>query len=456
MSQEKERLARKIRAQRQLAVMDNGREVKAPFYPYVPEYDDVFHDYYLKYILLKGGRGSCKTINACCFLIDESFDYSLKGCLFLFGREIQKGVDESVFAVVKSMIHQAFLLPYFSISKTRIVNKLTGITFIFTGLRATGGKTSFSQVNKIKGKFNVKYLFIDESQDLSADTINALFPTVNRSSVINIIPKDWHTIADKSDDELIDRDTRFIFAMNPNFDTDPIVEKLEGFQHSAMIAGTRSNTAIIHKNIFDLPPEFQDQQLLEEAEAEKGSVYYDHVWKGMPSHKISGYPFTELKKITMDGGSVRILGAFLDPSFKGRDFTALSFVGEVSGRMICWGRVWKRAWNNVVNEVVFELKKTPPDYFWYEDNSMGTVPQDKFAESGVNAIPCVTLGNKENRIYQSASYTADRMSIVVNLCNSEYVNQVLKYNEHAEYDDGPDSLALCLIKCGVIRERVKF
>ena len=212
----------------------------------------------------------------------------------------------------------------------------------------------------------------------------------------------------------------------------------------------------MHRNIFDIPAEFQDDQLLAEAEAEKEQIYYDHTWLGKPFHKIGGYPFTSIRQITMDGGDVRILGAFLDPSFKGGDFTALSFIGTSSGRLIGWGKVWRAPWNRVTKQIANELRKTPPDHFWYEDNSLGSVPADKFGDLGFAAIAHCTLGNKENRIYKSAAHVADRLLLVANLCNAEYINQVLKYNDKAENDDAPDSLASCLIKCGIIPEKVKF
>ena len=402
---------------------------------------------------MKGGRGSCKSMNAVSFLIDESFDYKLSGSLFLFSREIQATIADGLYSMCKSLIDQAFLTPYFRITNNRIVNKLTGVEFGFIGLRATGGKTAFSQVNKIKGKFKVKYLLVDEAQDLTEETINVLFPTVNRSSTVSIVPKPWHT---QKDDSIVNTETRFLFAMNPNYEVDPILEKLKGFQHAAMQKKERSQVAIIHRNIFDVPVEFQDDQLLAEAENEENQVYYDHVWLGESSYQIGGFPFSDTPTITMDGGDVRILGAFLDPSGNGRDRTALSFVGKCSGRLICWGKTWRSAWNRVIDDIIVELKKTPPDYFWYEDNGVQDTGRQMFAEKGMDAIPYCTHGNKEDRIYSVAAVISNRISIVANLCNSEYISQVQKYNENAVFDDAPDSLASCLIKTGIIPKRIKF
>ena len=427
-------------------------DLKPPFFYFVPTYSDAFKEHFLKYILLSSGRGSAKSFCVTQFLIEQSFLSVNKDSIFIFGREIQGSIEDSCYAMTKSLIQQAQLEDFFKITNNRITNTITGVTFVYMGFRATGGRTAASQINKIKGKFNIKFIFVDEAQDMSEDVINVLFPTVNRKSKINVIKKAWH----KDEDTVVDSDTRLLFAMNPQTDSDPIVVKIQAIQHAAMLRKERSRAAIIKLNIFDLPEEFQDAELLEEARSEEGEVYYNHVWLGEPSHKISGYPFSKIKQVQIEGGNVRILGAFLDPSFKGGDFTALSFVGLKDNQLIVWGKVWRQAWYNLIDEVSTEVKKYNPDFFWYEENALFAVPAEKFAEKGLMAQNHLTTGNKENRIYKVAAFTADRMQIVINLCNSEYIQQVVKYNEDAANDDAPDSLASCLIKCGIVPEKVKF
>lgn len=428
-------------------------DARPPFYIYVPCYERVFTNKDLKYILLKGGRGGAKTINTCQFLIDESFDRALKGSLFIFGREVQASVADSVYAVVKSLIEQAQLTPFFRITNTRIINRLTGVEFAFIGLRATNGRTAFSQVNKLKGKFNVKYVFIDEAQDLTEDTINVLFPTVNRSGIVPVIEQPWHRDKEES---LVQPDTRLIFCMNPNREIDPIVAKIKALQNDAFNRNIKPNAVILHKNIFDLPKQFQDPQLLAEAESEKYEIYYAHVWLGKASEKLGGYPFSFLPEYYPRGGEVEILGAFLDPSFKGGDFTALSFLGKQGNSLLCWGKAWREPWNMCLDRIKAEITRTPPHYFWYEDNSLGTVPQQMLAQIGVNCIGHMSTGVKENRIFKSAAFVKDRMKMVVPLCNSAYITQTKSYSMEADNDDAPDSLASALIKCGIIPERIKF
>lgn len=454
LRQSKTELSRALRARRAISAEPTAeRDLSPPFFKYVPAYSAAFYDLWLKFILLSSGRGSAKSFNITEFLIDESFNTLHKDTLFVFGREQQVSIEDSSYAMVKDLLQQAQISDLFKVTNNRITNTLTNVTFAFIGLRSTAGKTAAAQINKIKGKFKVRYIFIDEAQDLSEDVINVLFPTVNRSSKVNVVKKDWHA----EDADFKDAETRMLFAMNPQTESDPIVAKLEALQHAAMVREEQSRVAILKLNIFDIPAEFQDKQLLEEAASEEGEIYYDHVWLGLPSHKIGGLPFNQVKEITMQGGNVQILGAFLDPSFKGGDYTALSFVGICSQRgLIVWGKVWRMAWYSVIDEIAKEIKYHKPDRFWYEENALFAVPAEKFAEKGIAAIGYLTLGNKENRIYKVAAFTASRMAIVANLCNAEYIRQVKKYSEEAANDDAPDSLASCLIKCGIIPEKVKF
>ncbi|MGL4830838.1 MAG: phage terminase large subunit [Vibrio sp.] len=411
--------------------------LEPPFFVLPKVYRDLFGDRAAKYIVLKGGRGSGKTFAAVAWLIEESFNPEYKDSTFLFLREIMTSIEESVFTVVADLIKQAELDQYFRILKTSIINIESGVKFSFSGIRSTGGKTQFSQVNKLKGKHKVKYIFGDEAQDFTEESLNVLFPTVNRGGKIKLYKP-------RLREELDTVETRFIFAMNPNFDTDPVIAKIQNMQ----------NAHILHVNIFDLPEEFQDQQLLDQAEQERDEIYFGHVWLGEPHHKIAGYPFAQVESVRTNE-KMRCL-AFLDPSFKGGDYTALSFIGVKGKELYFWGKVWREAWYTVIDDVIAELKEYEPSEFHYEENGQGAVPEDLFAERGVRAFPYLTLGNKHNKIYKVAAYTAHRMKMVVNRCNTQYVTNILKYNADAENDDAPDSLASACLAAGIVSNKMKF
>lgn len=414
-----------------------AKYLEPPFFVIPKVYRDLFGDRAAKYMVLKGGRGSGKTFAAVAWLIEESFNPEYKDSTFLFLREIMTSIEESVFSVVADLIKQAELDEYFNVLKTSIVNIENGVKFSFTGIRSTGGKTAFSQVNKLKGKHKVKYIFGDEGQDFAEESLNVLFPTVNRGGKIKLYKP-------RLREELDTVDTRFIFAMNPNFDVDPVIAKIQNMD----------NAVIKHINIFDLEQEFQDPQLIAQAEQERDEIYFNHVWLGEAHHKISGYPFAQIESIRTNEKIPCI--AFLDPSFMGGDFTALTFLGSRNGQLCFWGKVWRQAWNACIDDICEELHEYEPEEFHYEANSLGSVPEDLFSERRIRAFPRISLGNKHNRIYKVAAYTAYRMKMVSNRCNTEYVTNILKYNEEAANDDAPDSLASACLVSGVVSDKMKF
>ncbi|MDF4355575.1 phage terminase large subunit, partial [Vibrio parahaemolyticus] len=183
-----------------------------------PIYRKIFGDEAAKYIVLKGGRGSGKTFAIICYMLEQSFEEKYSDSLFLVLREIQTSIEDSVHSVVSDLIKQAGLEQYFKITHSKIINKLTNVEFAFTGLRSTAGKTAFSQVNKIKGKHKVRMVFMDEAQDASQDSLDVLFPTVNRSGNVSFTSEYERLLRLAFGAEEVDlTEARFFFAMNPNF-----------------------------------------------------------------------------------------------------------------------------------------------------------------------------------------------------------------------------------------------
>jgi hypothetical protein len=407
-----------------------------------PIYRENLDNSSLKYFCVKGGRGAVKSFSFTSKLIEESFKEEYQNCAFLFAREVMKSVEDSVYGLCKLLIRDAQLEHFFKFTQNKIVNTLTGVTFLFLGLRATGGKTQSSQLNRIKGKVAIKWIFVDEAQDLSAEVINVLFPTVNRGTNSGVINQPWH------EERNIDvTDTRFLFAMNVHKPIDPIVAKLNTLKDSSKI---------IHVNIFDLPPEYQDKQLIEQAKAEEGEAYYPHVWLGEAFANFGGFPFMNHKFTQCDGNPVAYF-AFLDPSFKGGDFTALSFLGEHPDHgAVAWGFCWRRAWFDCIDDIERVYKKFKPSKFYYEDNNLGSVPQNMLGNVGIPSIPKTSLINKESRIYKAAMYTSNMITFLESHSNSDYIENVRYYSDAADNDDGADAFASTIIQSGIIKDKIKW
>lgn len=380
-----------------------------------------------KYIVLKGGRGSGKTFAAISKLIEESYLPEFKNCVFLVMRELIGNLDD-IEETILDIISQADLDADFRGVSRQITNKKTGCKFVFRGARSNSGKTQMSQINKLKGIHKVRRVMIDEAQDMSEETLNVLLPTINRSGKIKVKGKELEKAPE----------VRWIFCMNPNLKRDPVIEKVE----------TQVSFEILHVNIFDIESRFQDAQLLEQAKAEEHEIYYRHVWLGEEFYRISGYPFAAIPEIRTNEEFETY--AFLDPSFSGGDYTALSFITTQGSKLLFWGYCWREGWNTVKHQIAEKLVENNAVSFIYESNALADTPQEVFAGLGIDAIPHYSLGNKHNRIYRGAAFIEGRASMVVNKCNSEFTKNILEYSEEAANDDAPDSLVSNLMAHGVI------
>lgn len=435
---ERERLSNKIAAKTRLNTVVSALTKANPRIFRLPvRYRDAFESDD-KYLLFKGGRGGGKSIAICGEFIEESYLYKFKNTVFLFAREIAVSIEDSVYSLVVDLIQQAGKSQDFKILAKSITNIKTGVKFLFTGLRAQGGKTAFSAINKIKGKHAISKLFIEEGQDITEPSLLTLMPTINRSGTVALY-KEWRT------NESLFKESRFYVAMNPNMDNDPVVVKFRG------LTGSR----VEHINIFDIEPEFQDEQLIQQAKDEEKEVYYNHVWLGHASYTIDGYPFAEMQNVNYAGVPVANT-CFLDPSFAGGDFTAITFIGVVKGELCAWGYCFKLSWSKCVDEVIELVKRHKCENNFYEENALSLVPQEMFADKGVAFVGHLTLGNKENRIYKVAAYTAHRVKLLTNWSNSAYIKNIMEYQIGADHDDAPDSYASAMIKAGVVTDKMKF
>ena len=426
-----------------------------------PAYQKLFKDYHLKYICLKGGRGGLKSFSVVGFLIEESFRGDLANSLFLFAREIQVSIEDSVYAMCKSFIEQAGLTDHFKILSKSITNTLTGVKFAFTGLRSTGGKTAASQINKIKGKLAIKYVFVDEAQTISLDSIETLFPTVSRNSTIPLVASYKKNLANVK--RAIEPDARFIFAMNPHLEIDPIIEKLTSMQTGET---KKSTIAILHKNIFDFSPRWQDKQLLNEAKLDRKSITYGHVWLGQGHPGLGGFPFAKIQSYTRSDTEIDTRICFIDPSSDGKDRTAITFLGvDDDGMIIIWGRTYLQSWSNALGYMCDLIDMYSPQINYYEQNFTGLVLRDMFLEKrGVSVQPELTTANKEYKIFSAGAAilpTPDidthRARLLEPECNGEYISHLKGYHIDAEFDDAPDSAAMALLKMGVYKmEKTKY
>lgn len=203
----------------------------------LPDWAEPLFDESLRYIALKGGRGSAKSRTVASVLVVRG---SAKPLRILCGREIQKSIKDSVKRLIDDEIKRRGLQDFYESTETEIRGK-NGTLFLFTGLR--------SNIDSVKSMEGIDICWIEEAQVVSHNSLTTLTPTIRKPG------------------------SQLYFTWNAKFDTDPI---------EVMFCGgdlpPRTHLDFVN---YDRNPWFPDV-LKEEMEADKKRDYdkYLHVWEG--------------------------------------------------------------------------------------------------------------------------------------------------------------------------------
>lgn len=200
-----------------------------------------------------------------------------------------------------------------------------------------------------------------------------------------------------------------------------------------------------HGSIPELDHDLEAQRLAGVSEESIQASYFLKVISD------SGSPFDRIQYLDMYpmGDSV----AYLDPSFKGIDYTALSIMRAHFDGVAVQGKAWKKAWNHCVEDIATDLKKFRVKRLCIECNSLGDQPvlmmRQALQGSGIGVVGKDSITNKHSRIMNAGSF-AERI-FLARTSDRVYTDQVVKYEYGIEHDDAPDSLASGLEWIGLIR-----
>ncbi len=163
-------------------------------------------------------------------------------------------------------------------------------------------------------------------------------------------------------------------------------------------------------------------------------------------------PFDKVKYI--DGMIPGETVAFIDPSFEGGDYTALTILRAYMDGVAVVGFVWKKSWNNCVEDIGARLTQFNVKRLCFETNSLGEMPVVLLRK----AYPSVGItGRKSNGNKHSRIMAAGAFAPVIHLSRQSdkvYLDQVVKYEYKSKYDDAPDSLASGLEWLGLVRGKI--
>jgi phage terminase small subunit len=199
-----------------------------------------------------------------------------------------------------------------------------------------------------------------------------------------------------------------------------------------------------HGTIPELDADLEAQRL---AGVDEASIQASYHLKILTEGRV---PFEKIRFIDQfptEGGAV----AFIDPSFTGGDYTAVTIMKAFGEGVAVVGFCYKMSWDSCIELMVPHFKKYRVQRLCFETNSLGEQPLGILRK----AFPTVgVIGKSSNTNKHSRIVAAGAFAHMIHLSKEsdlDYQNQVVQYEYKSKYDDAPDSLASCLGWIGLIR-----
>jgi predicted phage terminase large subunit-like protein len=130
----------------------------------------------------------------------------------------------------------------------------------------------------------------------------------------------------------------------------------------------------------------------------------------------------------------------VDCAYGGADFTAMTICRKVGEKYYVLGKMWAKHCEDCENEIVKLYNQYMCGKLYNENNADKGFFAKKLRAKGCRVVD---YPETQNKFIKISSYLRDEWDNVyfVNGTDEEYLEQVLEYNEEAEHDDAPDSLA---------------
>ena len=134
----------------------------------------------------------------------------------------------------------------------------------------------------------------------------------------------------------------------------------------------------------------------------------------------------------------------IDAAYGGEDYTAFTICKKAEGKYYVYGRLWRKAVDDCLADIIADRKRFLAGKIYCETNADKGYLAKSLREKGERAITYAETMNKHVKIVTHLK--GDWKDVVfVRGTDEEYINQILDYNEEAEHDDAPDSLA-CMLR----------
>lgn len=138
----------------------------------------------------------------------------------------------------------------------------------------------------------------------------------------------------------------------------------------------------------------------------------------------------------------------IDAAYGGEDYTAATYCRKSNGTYYVLGKLWHRAVDEVEDEIISLRKKYNCGKVFCEDNADKGYLAKSLRKKGERVVTYHETENKYMKIVTNLKPEWKNV-VFVDGTDPEYIDQICDYNEDADHDDAPDSLA------SVVRQLLK-
>lgn len=229
-----------------------------------------------RYKVPYGGRASTKSWTAAQVMIELCNSMPLR-CLC--SREVQKSIKDSSKKLLEDTIVRFGLKNRFKVTDTYILNKVTGATIVFHGLKDT---------DSIKSMEGIDIVWIEEGESVSEESIEDVFPTIRKAQ-----SEIWVTFNPKSEDAPI---------------------------YKMFVTGPVPPRAIVVKVNYTDNPWASEETL---ADALHCKLHfpdkYRHIWEGFPKTSSNEYTVLPIEMLRRCIDAHKIIGNDSGQAYAGMD-----------------------------------------------------------------------------------------------------------------------------------------
>lgn len=137
--------------------------------------------------------------------------------------------------------------------------------------------------------------------------------------------------------------------------------------------------------------------------------------------------------------------AHVDAAYGGSDYTAFTVCKKDGEKYYVFGKLWRKSVDDCIEDIKFFMSEMKADKIYCEDNGDKGYLAKELRKKGLRAV---TYHETQNKYYKITSYLKGAWNNVYFVVGTDedYINQICDYNENAEHDDAPDSLASMIAK----------